>query len=74
VRGSAILLKARMHGREKRHLVSLCLSVRPSVCISAAPTERVSVKFDIGDLCVLCPEDPDFVKIRRKHQAPYIKT
>jgi len=30
---------------------SFVMSFRPSVFIIAAPTERVSVKFDIGDLC-----------------------
>jgi hypothetical protein len=36
--------------REKRLLFSLRLSFHPSACISAAPTERISMKFDLGDL------------------------
>jgi hypothetical protein len=30
--------------------ISLAMSVRLSTCIIAAPIERISVKFDVGDL------------------------
>jgi len=34
---------------EERLLFTLRLSFHPSACISAAPTERISMKFDLGD-------------------------
>ena len=33
----------------KRLLRSSCLPVRPSTRISVAPTDRISVKFEVGD-------------------------
>ena len=37
--------------------ISFVMSVGPSVCISAAPTGRISVKFDIGRLVRKSVED-----------------
>ena len=41
---------ARSDNHKKEHLLaSLCPSVRPSAFISAVPTGRISVRFDIED-------------------------
>jgi hypothetical protein len=46
-------IKERFYSRQKCFLISFYpfaqLSVRLSACISAAPTERIFVKFDIED-------------------------
>jgi hypothetical protein len=38
------------------------MSVRPSACISAASTARISVNFDIWDFLKICREIPNFFK------------
>jgi len=41
---------ARSHNHKKeRFLASLCPSIRPSAFISAVPTGRISVRFDVED-------------------------
>jgi hypothetical protein len=51
------------HSRKRRLLASSCPSVRQCICISAAPSGRISVKFDIGDFDEICREIPHLVKI-----------
>jgi len=38
---------------------------------SAAPTGRISAKFDTGDLYKTCRDKPNLVKIGRKYRALY---
>jgi DNA-directed RNA polymerase subunit H (RpoH/RPB5) len=51
---------------------SILPSVRPNI-ISAAPTERISVKFDIGDLIKICRESPNLAQIKQKYRTFYMK-
>jgi hypothetical protein len=37
------------------------------ISISTAPTEQISVEFDIGDFIKICQETPNLVKIRQKY-------
>jgi len=48
-------------------------SVRSSACISAAPNERISVKFVIGNFTKICRDILDLVKIGQE-QTLYMKT
>jgi len=45
---------------------SLCPTVRLSACVSAAPTRRICVKFDIEDFKKVCRETPNLVEIGQK--------
>jgi hypothetical protein len=45
-----------------------------SASISAAATLRLSVKFGIGSIRKLCPENPNFLAIRQKYRAVYDAT
>jgi hypothetical protein len=48
-------------------------NVRSSACISAVPTERISVKFVVGNFTKNCRYILDLVKIGQK-QTLYMKT
>ena len=52
-----------------------CLSsARPSIrCISAAPTERIYVNFDISTSMKMCREIPNLAKIGQKYRTLYVK-
>jgi len=54
--------------------LSVCPSVRLSSYIGVAPTEQISVKFEIGDFYGLCVENPSLVTIEQKYRAIYLKT
>jgi len=46
-----VLRRVRIVAGSAFHLRFVCPSVRPSTCISAASTGRISVKYDIWDVC-----------------------
>ena len=60
---------ARSHVLEKRLLARFCPSVRPSECISAAPTGGTSVRFDTGDFTKICWENSNLLKTGLKYMA-----
>lgn len=52
-----------------------CLfSAHPSIrCISAAPAERIYVKFDVSTSMKMCREIPNLAKIVQKYRTLYVK-
>jgi hypothetical protein len=69
---SFIRVKALSHSREKRLFASSFPSICLSACISAAPTGRISVKFDIGEFFENLSRKPDLGKIEQKCRAIYM--
>ena len=57
------ILGAFAYLRKKKKPITLVTSVHLSVSISASPTGRISVKFDIGDFHEICRSNPNLVKI-----------
>jgi hypothetical protein len=78
---SSLAIEMRSNWREKSQSVSLVLSVSlsayPHVRISSFPTKWISVKFRTGGgggiSMKMCRGIPDFIKMRQKHRALYMK-
>lgn len=62
-------------GRFASSCPSVCLFVRPSGCISEAPTGRNSVKFGIANCYEnFCRANPNVVKVGKKYRTVCMKT
>jgi len=53
--------------------VSFFISAHLSSYVSTAPTGQILVDCDFEDFMKLCQETPNFIKIRKKYQALYVK-
>jgi len=62
------------HHSKKRLLATSCQSACLSKCFSAAPTERISMKFDIVDFTKIRRENKNLFKMQQKYWALYMKT
>lgn len=76
------VFKARSHNHKKRILGSsrlsvflpVCPSVRRSSCVIAAPTERIPIKFDVGDIYDnLTNNSKIWLKSDKKYWVLYMK-
>lgn len=66
--------QALSHSPGKHLLASSFLSIYLSACITAAPTRRISLKFDIGAYMKICQGYVNLVKIGQKYRELYMNS